>query len=98
MDASRVILEVVAPHSFYCNHHDKKDFFTQINTSLDEFAASKINGLSMSLDAFAFPEGFRIPFENGSEVKEKCDNSQLTEEGRLVRDAFDNLTQVWPAT
>ena len=51
----------------------------------------------MSLDALALPEGFRMPFANGKEVKEKCDTHRLTEEGWKVRDAFNNLAPAWPA-
>ena len=65
--------------------------------ALDALAASKTGGtVSMSLKALAFPDKFQIPFTNGGEVKSKCDTVQLTPEGQAVRDAFDNLTQVWP--
>ena len=93
-----ISLEVVAPHRYYLGF-DERDHIAQINTSLDEFAASKINGLSMSLDVLAFPEDFdKVPFCNGEQVKEKCNNPQLTEEGRSILDAFNNLVQVWPTS
>ena len=99
MDVRRLSLEVVAPRQFYARH-DKKDFFAQMCKSLNEFASSKINGLSMSLDALAFakdfPAEFERMFENGDDVKQNCDTQQLTSEGQTVRDAFTNLVQVWP--
>ena len=51
----------------------------------------------MSLDAFAFPDDFQIPFGDGADVKSKCFTHQLTPEGMAVRDAFNKLTPVWPA-
>ena len=94
MDARHVSLEVVAPRRFY-NYHNEKDRFDRISKDLNEFASSKINGLSMSLDALAFPEGFEIPFKDGDDVRKKCFNHQLPPEGQAVRDAFNNLTPVW---
>ena len=50
----------------------------------------------MSLNAFAFPEEFnQVPFKYGQDVKEKCDTFELSDEGRIVRDAFAGLTPVW---
>ena len=97
MDATDVSLEIVAPRSFYCDHHDKKDFFAQTSNSLDQFTAFKTGGsFSMSLKALAFPDRFQIPFVDGGEVKQKCDALSLTPEGKEIRDAFNNLTQLWP--
>ena len=95
MDARHVSLEVVAPRLFY-NGYNEKGRFAQMSKTLNEFASSKINGLSMSLNALAFPEKFTIPFKNGADVKNNCDTRQLTPEGKAVRDAFNNLTQLWP--
>lgn len=72
------------------------EHITEQSRSLNEFARMKTDGLlSMSLNAFAFPEDFnRIPFSNGHEVRVKCDTLRLSEEGRMVRDAFAGLTPV----
>ena len=93
MNARHVSLEVIAPRLFY-NGYNEKDRFAQMSKTLNEFASSKISGLTMSLDALAFPAGFQIPFKNGKEVEdeEKC----ATDKGQRVRDAFNNLTPVWP--
>ena len=49
-----------------------------------------------SSSALAFPEEFdRIPFENGQDVREKCDTNKLSDEGRMVRDAFARLAPAW---
>lgn len=93
MDARHVSLEVVAPRGFY-NGYNEKDRFAQMSKSLNEFASSKINGLTMSLDAFAFPDGFQIPFKDGADVKNKCKTQ--TAESQAVLEAFCNLTPVWP--
>lgn len=97
MDANHVALEVVAPRQFYVDH-DEKERFARVSKSLGEFARFKTNGaLSVSLSALAFPEEFnQVPFKNGQDVKEKCFTEKLTDEGRLVRDAFAGLTPAWP--
>ena len=97
MNAHHVSLEVAAPLRFYSDYNEK-DRFTQTSKSLDQFAASKTGGtLSMSLNALAFPKEFDlIPFNDGDDVKLKCDSRQLTAEGLKVRNAFNNLTPVWP--
>ena len=97
MNVRHVSLEVVAPLRFY-NGCNERDSFERISKTLDQFAGSKINGLSMSLNARAFPDGFQIPFANGKEVKDKCDTDPLSAEGKAVHDAFNNLTPVWPTS
>lgn len=102
MNARHVALEVAAPHSFYTKYfednecHRFQDMVERGNKSLNKFVESKISDLSMSLDALAFPEGFRLPFRNGRDVKQKCRTHRLTEEGKYICDAFANLTSVWP--
>ena len=88
MRARHVSLEVVAPYEYY-----REACIDRMRDSLS-FADSA--GLSMSLNAFAFPGNFKPPFRNGREVKEKCGTSELTEQGRMVRDMFENLIPVWP--
>ena len=90
-----VSLEVVAPAPYYFGYN-LQDRIAQMSAALDKFVDSKINGLTMSLKVQAFPDGFQIPFADGGEVKQKCGAPSLTPEGKAVRDAFDNLTQVWP--
>ena len=49
----------------------------------------------MSLDALAFPEWFdRLPFTNSAELRNSCDRAELTEEGRIIVDAFNGLASV----
>lgn len=97
MDVSNIALEVVAP-SFFFNGYNEKERFASVSNSLDQCARSKTEGdLSMSLNALAFPEEFnQVPFKNGQDVMEKCFTDELTAEGRKVRDAFADLTPVWP--
>ena len=103
MNALHVSLEVVAPEPFYIDYfnghryHNLQNIFEQMSKSLDEFSGSKIHGLSMSLDALAFPADFQMPFGNGKQVKDRCDTHRLTAEGWQIRDAFNELTPVWPA-
>ena len=97
MNVCHVALEVAAPCSFYSGY-DERPRIARMRQSLDEFAASKIDGFSMSLDALAFPPGFGLPFQNGQDVRQKCGTHRSTEEGKRIRDAFANLTPVWPAS
>ncbi len=66
--------------------------------SLNQFAQLKTGGaLSMSLSALAFPSWFdHIPFDVGQDVDRTCNSNELSEEGRIVRDAFERLTPAWP--
>ena len=88
------VIENTAPE-----HEDLEmgEYISGVSQSLDEFAHMKTGGLlSMSLNAYAFPDEFsRIPFNNGQEVRLKCDSLALSEEGRMVRDAFASLASVW---
>lgn len=75
------------------------DYLAETSQSLDEFARSKTDGsLTMSLNALAFPEEFNeVLFENGQDVRKKCSaKKDLSDEGRMVRDAFARLTPAWP--
>ncbi len=96
MAVHRIALEVVAPREFY-RRDNLNNLYASVGNSVDEFARSKTGGtLSMSLNAFAFPEEFnQVPFKYGQDVKEKCDTFELSDEGRMVRDAFAGLTPVW---
>ena len=95
LNARHVSLEIIAPRHFY-HGYDERARIARMSQTLDEFAGSKINGLSMSLNALAFPDEFQMPFKNGGEVMAKC--TSLTPEGRAVRDAFNNLAPVWPTS
>lgn len=97
MDASHVALEVAAPTKFY-DGHEAKDRYAQVSKSLNCFARAKTSGaLTMSLSAFSFPVWFdHIPFEDGQDVMDKCDTIELSNEGRMVRNAFEGLSPVWP--
>ena len=98
MNVRHVSLEVAAPHRFYYGY-DERRRIARMRKSLDEFAGSRIGGLSMSLDALAFPKEFdRLPFRDGKEVKEKCGTHRLTAEGAYIRGAFANLAPVWPVS
>jgi len=74
------------------------EFLSETNHALRGLARAKTGGaLEMSLDALSFPVSFdEVPFQNGQEVRQKCSTKMLTDEGRLVRDAFSNLRSVWP--
>ena len=51
----------------------------------------------MSLDVRGFPEWFdRLPVSSGAQVWARCDQAELTDTGRKIRDAFDGLTSVCP--
>ena len=100
MDACSVSLEVIAPLRFY-NGNNQQVLIKRMCQSIDALLAllaplePSIGGLSMSLHMRAFPNGFdgRL-FQNGGEVVSKCSRTELTDEGRQVRDAFNNATTV----
>ena len=95
MDARHVSLEIAAPAHYYYGC-DLMETLGRMRGSLKAFmAGSRIDGLTMSLDALAFPEDFyQIPFKNGEEMKQKCDTAQVTPGGGKIRDAFAGLTPV----
>ena len=97
MDARDVTLLVVAPAS-YCREPNLPDCLSTAREALKRFdVGSRIEGLSMSLDVRAFPEWFdRLPFSSGAQVSASCDQAELTETGRKIRDAIDGLTSVCP--
>ena len=76
-----------------------RDCLSTAREALKRFdVGSRIEGLSMSLDVRAFPEWFdRLPFSSGAQVSASCDQAELTETGRKIRDAVDGLTSVFPA-
>ena len=97
MSAAHVALRVVAPARYYANDRFRdclSGAWKSLRTIDGELGAL---GLSMSLDALAFPEGFdRLPFSDGAEVRASCDRSELTEKGRIVVDAVGGLASVYP--
>lgn len=95
MDAHHIELCVAAPMRYYRGCTDKP--LRQALDSLRAFdVGSRIPGLSMSLDVLALPKHFdRLPFSSGTEVSRECDQRQITDSGRLVRDAFDGLQSVF---
>lgn len=96
MKARHVSLEVAAPASYYQGCHDLPRAVARMRYFLDEFdVGSKIDGLTMSLNALAFPADFdELPFKNGEEVRLKCDTDRLTNEGRIIQDVFNGLVPV----
>ena len=95
MSAVHVALRVVAPARDF---HDK-DLRNCLFRARQSFGRvpgrTGLPGLSMSLDALAFPEWFdRLPFTNGATVRESCDRPELTEDGRIIVDAFNGLASV----
>lgn len=92
MNVKHLGLEVVGPHEFFMKQR-QSNLFPVMDEAVSKFASKRTGGtFSMSLGAFSFPEEFdRIPFENGREVKKKCRNGTLSEEGAMVCNAFSGL-------
>ena len=97
MSARHVALGVVAPARYYADD-DLRDCLSRARESLKPISGYPgTRGLSMSLDALAFPAWFdRLPFSDGEEVRIACDWQQLTDRGREIVDAFDGLRSVLP--
>ena len=97
MSATHVALRVAAPRRYYADG-GFRDCLSRARESVRSIGGEPGTlGLSMSLDALAFPEWFgRLPFSDGAEVRDSCDRPELTEKGRIVVDAFDGLASVIP--
>ena len=97
MDARHVSLLVVAP-ARYCRALDLQDGLARARKDLKRFdGGSRIDGLSMSLDVLAFPDGFEaLPFADGADVRARCDHGALTDTGQKIRAAFEALHSVLP--
>ena len=97
MNARQVLLQVVAP-ARYCTEPGLLDCLSRAREGLKRFEiGSGMEELSMSLDVLAFPDWFdRLPYSDGAEVRAGCDRKELTDTGRQIREAFDNLTSVHP--
>lgn len=95
MSAMHVALRVAAPTQDYPDKH-LRDCLVRARESLSRVSGrTGLPGLSMSLDALVFPEWFdHLPFTNGAKVRDSCDRSELTEEGRIIVDAFNGLASV----
>lgn len=97
MDARHVSIEVVAPPRYW-RAPDLQGRIARARESLKRFdVGSRIAGLSMSLDVLAFPDWFdQVPFADGAGVLASCSGAELTGPGRMVRDAFGELSSVAP--
>ena len=97
MSATHVALLVAAPARYYADN-GLRDCLSRVRGSLRLIGGEPgTRGLSMSLDALAFPERFDgLPFGDGAEVRASCDRPELTETGREIVEAFDGLTPVYP--
>lgn len=90
---SRVRLEIVAPSVFF-DGAGHRQLINGLDRALARFAEGKTNGeWSISIGVAAFPDHFyTVPFASGEEVKKSCASRFLTREGRMIRDAFANLS------
>ncbi len=97
MDARHVSIEVVAP-ARYWRVPDLQGRIARAREGLKRFdVASRIAGLSMSLDVLAFPGPFdQLPFADGAGVLASCSGAELTGPGRRIRDTFGELSSVGP--
>ena len=97
MSATHVALRVVAPSRYYSDG-GLRGCLARARESLRSIGGEpQTRGLSMSLDALAFPAWFdRPPFHDGAEVRHACDRPDLTSTGREIVEAFDGLTSVYP--
>ena len=95
MTASHVALRIVAPARYY-KDGDLSECIGRAREGLGGLDGRPgLSGLGMSLDALAFPEWLdRLPFACGAETRDSCGGPQLTENGRTIVDAFNDLTPV----
>lgn len=97
MSATHVALRVVAPGRYYADDGLRDCLFRARESLRSMSGEPETRGLSMSLDALAFPKWFdRLPFGASTEVQASCDRPELTETGREIVKAIDGLTSVYP--
>ena len=95
MSAMHVALRVAAPARYYAGESLRDCLFRARECLAGVPGRAGLSGLSMSLEALAFPGWFDcLPFTDGAEVRDSCDKRELTENGRQIADAFDGLTSV----
>lgn len=95
ISATHVALRIAAPRRYYAGESLRDCLFRARESLAAVPQRTGLSGLSMSLDAFAFPGWFnRLPFTDGAEVRDSCDKRELTERGREIVDAFYGLTSV----
>ena len=94
MSVREVRLEVLGPGKFYQRGHTR-ELFEAVHDALRAFVAERTGGdLSMSLQALAFPSGFRhVPFRDGGEVVAECGGGDLTPAATRVCEAFASLRE-----
>ena len=97
MSATHVALLVAAPGQYYADD-GLRGCLSRARESLRSVGGElRTRGLSMSLDALAFPDRFnRLPFDDSAGARASCDRPELTETGREIAEAFDGLTSVYP--
>ena len=97
MRVSRVDLQVVAPAVFF-EQHDLWWLEQGLGQAVGDFSRQKTSDqLAMGFEFLAIPNDFELPFRDGAEVRAACEADPTAEGARRVRDAFNNLTPVWPA-
>ena len=92
MHVRKIALQVVGPRVFF-RETSWPQLFTSLGRSVESFAEERSGGAwSMSLQACTFPKEFtRVPFLDGRAAKTGCRTGPLTNEGRMIRDAFLRL-------
>ena len=92
MHVRHVGLELVAPCTYF-SPGSWPDLFARLDKALAGFVQARSgNAWSMSLQSLSFPRDFRrVPFADGRDVNAKCRTRTLTDEGRIIRDAFSGL-------
>ena len=98
MDVRHIALCVLAPACFYDNDPELANSFKKVKKGVRKFNAKPpVAGVSMLIEVLALPESFSVlPFATGQEVKRCCDQTELTNAGRQVCDAFDELVSLYP--
>ena len=92
MHVRNIVLQVVGPRAFF-RAPSWPQLFTSLGRAVESFAEERSGGAwSMSLQAYTFPEEFTsVPFLDGKSVQSGCRTGSLTNEGRMIRDAFLRL-------
>ena len=95
LEARSVGLMVLAPAVYYESHN--LGFIARlISEGLGRVCERRDDGLTMTFSFQAFPQDFKLPFSNGTEVKALKNGAIYERQCSRLVDALSRTTEVWP--
>jgi len=94
MGAEIISLQVLAPQVFY-KSYDLGFLSAGIHQGLNRLCERRTDGLQMSFQFLAFPEGFQLPFSSGQDVLEHLNGPIEEGPNQILIEALNNLQPLW---